>query len=134
MMFFAEYSNAALGVIKTELHFVSAVYKSARSDGMLTDIVASLGILALARKSQDRSLLLAADSKYSGALKQTQSALANMATAKSDETLATISLLALHEVSHALLITVGKGMLRLEPIKSSLLVIIHTTLSRAVFT
>lgn len=98
-VFFAQYVNITSGHNKTEFDFVKTVYAGASADEMLADIIAALGMLFLARKNGDQSVKLAATHKYARALGLTQAALEDAERVKSDETIATVSLLALHEVN-----------------------------------
>lgn len=97
-VFFAQYVNIGAGFTKTDFGYVSPMYANATTDGMLADIVLALGMLALAKKVKDRAVMLAAAQRYTRALRQTQAALDDSKRVTSDETLTTVSLLALHEV------------------------------------
>lgn len=98
-VFFAEYCNpAAAGFVRFDFDFVSPIYGLVKSNGMLVEMVASLGIIFLARNLMDRSLIVAAAQRHSHVLKMSAQALADVETAKSDEMLATVWLFALHEV------------------------------------
>lgn len=97
--FFRQYVYAATGPSKTDLNWIVPVYDNSKPDGALSDITAALGLLAISRGNEDFSLQAVASRKYSLALKKLQYALASATLAKSDETLTTVILLALHEVS-----------------------------------
>ncbi|KAK4551641.1 hypothetical protein LTR86_011015 [Recurvomyces mirabilis] len=96
-VFFTEYLNSTAGFARCDFDFISPIYGKVEADGMLASMVATLGITFIARKSKSRSLLPAAGHCYSRVLRLTAAALLNSETAKSDEMLATIWLLALHE-------------------------------------
>lgn len=96
--FFNQYIYAGTGPSKTELNWLVPTYQAAKPDGTLSEIVAALGLLALAKGQEDRSIELIAAKKYTSALRKTHSCLKSVSLAKSDETLATVVLLALHEV------------------------------------
>lgn len=96
-VFFSQYIHVGNDVSKTDYAHVESIHALANTDGMLSDIVAGLGLLALAQQADDRRLVYEATSKYSHALRQTQVALKCPVRARSDEAVATVALLALHE-------------------------------------
>lgn len=97
-VFFRQYVHAATGPSKTEMNWVIPIFGQAKSSGPLSDIVAALGLVALVGAGSDPSIRRLAAQKYSSSLKKTHLALRDDVEAKSDETMATIILLALHEV------------------------------------
>ena len=100
-VFFTEYYNPAAGFVEFDFDFITPIYRHAKADEILTTIVAALGMIFLARRSKNKSLIVEAAHKYSLVLKMGAEALCDIATAKSDEMLATVWLLSLYEVRNA---------------------------------
>lgn len=100
-VFFREFSNEASGYVKTHFDFISQTHDTAPPDGMLIDMVASMGILTLSHKHCDPTLRQRADTIYARALHRSSRALDNNQMAKSDEMLSTVWLLTIHEVCRA---------------------------------
>ena len=96
--FFTEYCNPSGGFVKCDFDFISPIYQHAKADDILAKMVTTLGISSLARKSKDPSLHTVAHQEYCSVLRMSAEVLYDTESAKSDEMLATVWLLALHEV------------------------------------
>ncbi|KAF2166933.1 hypothetical protein M409DRAFT_54695 [Zasmidium cellare ATCC 36951] len=94
-IFFQQYT---CGPDKSELDFANSVYRSRQTTGMLESIITALGLVALPKENRNMAMMNLASRKYLSALQQTQTALLEPRRAKSDETLATVLLLGLHEL------------------------------------
>ncbi|EMD00451.1 hypothetical protein BAUCODRAFT_20551 [Baudoinia panamericana UAMH 10762] len=95
--FFAEYVSICQGPVKTDFDFVLSVYDKSKPHGMLSNAVAALGTLVVAKRNSDPTIWTAAAVEHACTLKQIRSSLEDAVVAIRDETLATVSLLALHE-------------------------------------
>lgn len=96
--FFHEYCNSDAGFVRYDFDFVSPIHGHCEGDGLLASMVASLGLIFIARKSKQQALMRTAAQKYSRVLRMSARFLSDTDTAKSDELLATVWLLSLHEV------------------------------------
>jgi hypothetical protein len=95
--FFTQYVHPGCRGKKSDFDFVLDVYNSSASTGMLADVIDAVGTLLIIRRSNYRSLNDMALNKYAQALKKLRKSIEQSQDAESDQTLATISLLALHE-------------------------------------
>ncbi|KAK4496373.1 hypothetical protein PRZ48_012353 [Zasmidium cellare] len=93
-IFFQQYT---CGPNKSELDFANSVFSSRQTTGMLESIITALGLVALP-EHRNMVMMNLASKKYLSALQQTQTALQDPKRARSDETLATVLLLGLHEL------------------------------------
>lgn len=94
-IFFQQYT---CGPDKSELDFANSVYSSRQTTGMLEVIITALGLAALPKENKTVATKNFASQNYLSALRQTHIALLDPKRAKSDETLATVLLLGLHEL------------------------------------
>ena len=108
--FFAQYIYISPAEpTKTDFEWILPMYASVSQDGLLSDIVSTLGMLALAQSHKDPSIRLASRQRYTRVLNRTMAALEDNKNVRSDETLATVSLLALHEVMTVLSTSTARG-------------------------
>ncbi|KAF2717692.1 hypothetical protein K431DRAFT_288302 [Polychaeton citri CBS 116435] len=96
-VFYKEYCNPNAGFADYDYDFVSPMRWHVRSDELLASMVTSLGFIFIARMSNDRSFITAAARQYSRVLRLSAGLLTDIESAKSDEMLATVWLLSLHE-------------------------------------
>lgn len=100
-VFFDQYVNVSSrnSAVKTDLGFVPYIYGDTATNGMLESVVSALGLAFLQQRDpSDQALQHFAIRRYFSALRLTSRALQDQTLAKSDEALATVLLLAVHEL------------------------------------
>ena len=85
-----------------DLDFLPDIYRQASPRGMLTDIIAALGLIASPNAKHDQRFVTASLEKYTSAIHLTNEAISDPVRAASDEVLVTVMLITFFEVGHKL--------------------------------
>lgn len=97
--FFANYVVEDTSNSKGYLNYLPSLCESEATNGFLRGTVTSLGLVGLAMRRRDLSVMNSARTKYASALSQLNVALTRKDGAFTDQALTTVFLLGLHEVS-----------------------------------
>ena len=96
--FSTQYACIGTAGAKTDFDFVLEVYGSLGTESMLADVMAAIGFLVLEKQTGNHFLGTTALEQYAKAVAKLRKVVSGEENALSDQTVSTISLLALHEV------------------------------------